>query len=139
RGGKGILQAAFRVKRGRIVKSEEIIEKYPPIEKPEKPETYRIPDHNLPWLEEAFKQLERKAAKLGVGKVGFESVGTEHEVQKDGTVDVWHIIKPLGEAPKLNGWRLAATLQHEDGGNVVRAVPGMQVPSKYRTAKAHCD
>jgi hypothetical protein len=44
-----------------------------------------------------------------------------------------------GEVPRFQGWRFVAALQHLDGENIVRGVPGEEVPSLYRTRGAYCD
>ena len=38
--------------------------------------------------------------------------------------DIFLIIEVTGEAPKINGWEFAATLQHTDGQTIFRRVPG---------------
>lgn len=46
-----------------------------------------------------------------------------------------------GELPRVNGWAMRATLQHEDGGNILRTVPGYDsdLPLQYRTAFPACE
>lgn len=43
------------------------------------------------------------------------------------------------DAPKYAGWTFAAALQHLDGENIVRAVPGETVPVTYRSRGPACD
>lgn len=43
------------------------------------------------------------------------------------------------EAPKYAGWTFAAALQHLDGENIVRAVPGETLPTMYRSRGPACD
>ena len=43
------------------------------------------------------------------------------------------------EAPKYAGWTFAATLQHLDGENIVRSVPGQAMPTAYRSRGPVCD
>jgi hypothetical protein len=47
----------------------------------------------------------------------------------------------IGALPRVNGWAMAATIQHEEGGNVLRTVPGFEknLPVKYRTADTSCE
>ena len=45
----------------------------------------------------------------------------------------------IGETPKYAGWTFLAALEHLDGENVVRAVPGHDVPVTYRTRGPVCD
>lgn len=44
-----------------------------------------------------------------------------------------------GETPRLNGWRFVATLQHLDGENIVRTLPGEEIPASYRNRGSVCD
>lgn len=46
-----------------------------------------------------------------------------------------------GSLPRVEGWAMAATIQHEDGGNILRAVPGVEepLPQVYRTATTFCE
>jgi hypothetical protein len=43
------------------------------------------------------------------------------------------------DSPKYNGWVFVAALQHLDGENVVRSLPGETVPETYRTRGPECD
>lgn len=43
------------------------------------------------------------------------------------------------EIPKFNGWTLLAVLEHLDGENIIRAVPGQVCPTEYRTRGPACD
>lgn len=45
----------------------------------------------------------------------------------------------VGETPRLNGWRFLATLQHLDGENIVRCLPGETIDASYRTRGSVCD
>lgn len=45
----------------------------------------------------------------------------------------------VGETPRLNGWRFLATLQHLDGENIVRCLPGEAIDASYRTRGSVCD
>ena len=44
-----------------------------------------------------------------------------------------------GDAPHYAGWTFLASLQHLDGENVVRAIPGLEVPEAFRTRGPVCD
>jgi hypothetical protein len=44
-----------------------------------------------------------------------------------------------GDAPHFEGWTFLAALQHLDGENIVRAVPGEDVPAMYRNRGPACD
>lgn len=45
-----------------------------------------------------------------------------------------------GELPQLSGWKFVASIDHEEGGNVLRAIPGGgAVPARYRDAESYCE
>lgn len=46
-----------------------------------------------------------------------------------------------GTLPRVNGWAMAATIQHSEGGNLLMTVPGFDtlLPMKYRTATTACE
>lgn len=92
---------------------------------------YEIPAANLPRFEKRIQKLIRVAEKLEVPPVSY-SIGPARAVQRtimdvpDGRVVKYtvHDVTVSGEAPKLNGWRFAATLQHTEEGLILRTVPG---------------
>lgn len=47
----------------------------------------------------------------------------------------------LGVSPKLEGgWEFQGTLEHKNGGmNLVKSIPGVELPLAYQTTKAFCD
>lgn len=40
---------------------------------------------------------------------------------------------------RFAGWTFAATIQHTENGNIVRNVPGAEVPASFRTASSACE
>lgn len=44
-----------------------------------------------------------------------------------------------GDSPNYGGWRFIAALQHLEGENIVRTLPGETVPEMYRTRGPACD
>jgi hypothetical protein len=131
--------------------------------------TYRVPEVNYPHLQEQIAKLQKRATKLGCGAIEMIEVGHEDwpgfwvtddatggdriVYRKPGT-DLprptgdyrrYFQIQVTGDRPKLNGWQFAATLDaiyDEDGkfvGNMLRVLPGFELPEIYRTADASCD
>ena len=123
---------------------------------PEMIEVFRVPGENLGELKSRMARLQKRAAKLNVGSVGFEEVGTEEWREGEninsgsttyykpgevmdvrvtvptGRVRIVHLIRVFGEAPKLAGWEFVAVVQHlrndsgEAIGNILRIVPGCE-------------
>jgi hypothetical protein len=52
----------------------------------------------------------------------------------------WRIpLTITGDAPHFAGWTFVAALTHLPEGNLIRGVPGQEVPFKYRDASPWCD
>lgn len=105
---------------------------------------YPIHELNMARFETAMRRLQRVARKLGCEPIRYWVVGEEYRKAEEEQADEnsYHrylIVEVEGEEPRLEGWRFMATLQHEPGGNIVRALPGVEVPAEYRTAPRKCD
>lgn len=107
--------------------------------------TFTIPAENLANLVARIEKISRRAVKLGAGAVGIE-VGAAEKVPVKNNVDIVtgyrtvHTVTVTGETPKLAGWTFAATLQHLDGTNIVRTVPGVNVDlTAYREVGPACE
>lgn len=103
--------------------------------------TFRVREHDVETLKEKVAKINRRANKLGVAPVAVEEVGREF---KEPILDeersrlvrpgFWIVeFKATGEAPKLPGWSLVARLEHDPViGTLVHAVPGRDVPKRFR-------
>lgn len=110
------------------------------------PGTFRIPEPNMPMLEEAFAKLAKKAIKLGMPVPTFEVsedkeivpfVNRKFDPPRD-EVRVYYTIQVAGIEPKIGGYTLIAALDHgSEHGNIVRGYA--EVPVQYYTAKGNCD
>jgi hypothetical protein len=108
-------------------------------------QTFRIPAANLGSLEEALVKLARRAVRLHVTAptwvVGPEQ--TEPVVDPvTGRVErhrVWREVTLTSQPVGLSGWTFVATLDHTtEAGVVVRAMPGIVLDARYRTADPDC-
>lgn len=112
---------------------------------------YRIPEGNMGKLAEKVEKMNRRAKRLGMAALILTETGEEF---KDFTVQderlpggcrkytVRYVLVTLtGTLPRVNGWQFVATIQHDDGGNIIRTVPGVkqQMPMFYRTLSTGCD
>lgn len=102
---------------------------------------FRVPASNVPNLMDKLEKLNRKAAKLGCSPIETTLVFGEDEIDvAEGTGVRYLYLDIVGETPSYNGWTFVATLQHAgEVGNVVRVVPGQELPTQYRTASKKCD
>lgn len=99
---------------------------------------YRVPQDNFWKLEERLKLLQKKAKKLKCGAINYEVKGEEFVQHADGTATCYMNVEISGEAPKLNGWRFVGTLQHTESGNLLRSLPGSEIPQDYREQAPFC-
>jgi len=121
---------------------------------------YRIPEANYQNLLKRIEKMNKRAAKLKMPalvltEVGESFVECKRQSANDpdgeydmrvGTKVVTFLVRIIhvtltGNCPRVNGWAMAATIQHEDGGNILRTVPGFEanLPVVYRTATTACD
>jgi hypothetical protein len=117
--------------------------------------TYRIPESNLEVLKERVAKLQRRAAKLNCGEISF-SIGQFEDIplylslegytetpnnRPSGQFRRYYSVEVSGQAPRINGWTLAGTIEHiGEAGNVLRMVPDTPaVPVEYRNASPACD
>jgi hypothetical protein len=102
--------------------------------------SYVIPDRNFGEFQFRIAKLAKRAARLGVGEITYSSEERSRTDAKTGRVYLSHAVTLTGAAPKLAGWTFVATLQHAgEAGNILRAVPGAEVPESFRTAAPNCD
>lgn len=97
-------------------------------------------------------RVNRRAAKLGVAGFTLEIVRTETEdvyrrdalggVMRDAPIGqrTWLFVALTGEAVKVAGWTIIASLEHDDEGNFVMSAPGYEGSlAEYRTVDQRCD
>ena len=118
--------------------------------------TYKIPAENIGKLQGQVTVLNKKVEKLRkkgheFALVGFEvdntpiiekiSYTTENGVRVNRD-QVYYTVTITGEEVIVAGWRFVATLQHEEGGTIIRSIPGTVAEgelARYRDAKPICD
>lgn len=103
--------------------------------------TYKINSANIATLKVKLDRLVKRANKLQANAISY-SVGNRIEVKEQTRVYTFYEVVVTGEAPKLNSWTLAASIEHvgEDNiGNIIRAVPGFTVPESFRSANGNCE
>ena len=129
------------------------------------PKSYRIPECNIPELEEKIEKLAKRATKLRLDPprlvVGeFEDVPLvvkklsrpRHPSRSRrwtrsttrSSEQHHYNVTLTGEAPTIPGWKLVAVIEEKnsgdtDLGNVLRVAPDMECPAEYRKAAPHCD
>jgi hypothetical protein len=133
------------------------------INEQSEPKVYQIPEENMPALNEKLAKLNKRAEKLGCEAIVLTVVGEKMvEVQdhrpEDEDYDEYNqgrryvaphthyekriLVTVSGAAPKLNGWAIAAVIEHTEGGNILRAVPPFASEAfgiQFRTSDPICE
>lgn len=101
---------------------------------------YLIPQENLARLREKLEKLNKKAKKLGVEPIRLEVLPEPVDEVNEETGEVSRSYRVLveGEAPSLNGWEFVATINHLEEANLLRAVPGKEIPRHFRDVPSWC-
>lgn len=103
---------------------------------------YNIPEQNLTALEKRLAALSRRTVKAGNVAVTCTRTGMfrDEPLATDSTKLVRTVeVEVTGDMPAYNGWHFMATLCRTEEGNVVRAIPGYEVPAQYRDGDHTCD
>ena len=119
---------------------------------------YSIPEENIENLEKKITRIRNKCAKYGC-EFKYERVG-EHFEEKtfyeydngifsefdggDRVVNEWkEMVKFIDVecdgVAKINGWKFAATLEYTEAGNIIEAVPGIEIPNRYYDCEPWCE
>lgn len=107
---------------------------------------FAIPAYRLDLLDAKLDGLNKRAARLGVSPLSYTRTGGEWcDFQIDPKTKKvkahWEVteIELLGGQIKLAGWTFCGTIEHLEGENILRAVPGETIPESYRTGSKMCD
>jgi len=102
--------------------------------------TYLVPDFKVEGFEKNLTKLVKAAIKCGCEPPTWQKVKTlslphpDRSKAKKGAVVEVTAITLRGTAPRLAGWEFSATLQHVGTETILRAVDGVNVPERFRTA-----
>lgn len=102
---------------------------------------YLIPAENMEALEKRFQSVEKKAQKYGC-EVKMFVRGTVYKsyTGKSGEVSTRKYYQVAAEGKvQIEGWKFLATLEHQNGGNIIRSFSDGEIPEKYRTCGPWCD
>lgn len=114
---------------------------------------FLIPSFNLDILSEKIVALNRRAKKLGCAEIVTKVLGVitkqEREVLPDQdeqgnhkfrtVTRTYYEVEVEGIAPKFADWEFMGTLEHTEAGNILRSLPGKELPETFRTGGAKCD
>lgn len=113
--------------------------------------TAKISAEAYPGLVKKFEAINKRAQKLGVPEITLKIVEEFDEVIRDpetdrpdeyGRTQKMYKVEVEGETPKLANWDFLATIEHAEGGNVIRAVPDADendIKQFYEARPHYCD
>lgn len=98
---------------------------------------FLIPEPNMERLTKKLTRIKNKCERYGLD-YSFSVLGEEFH-NEDGEIHKYFQIAVEGMAV-LNGWRFVATIEHKDGGNIIRQYDtAVEIPVKYRNAPPVCE
>lgn len=102
---------------------------------------YAIYEQNYQTLSQKLSRLNAKLARINVPAITIKVTGNHNEPHPEIENALIRYIDIEVEAatPSCNGWSFIATIVHTEEGNIVRAVPGYEVPVEYRDRPTWCD
>ena len=115
---------------------------------------YRIPGGNLASMNAKIEKLNKRARRLGMAPIVVAEIGEEFATHRKRIRDPFGgpsqvqevtvrfvMVTVIGQTPRIDGWDFAATVQHEEGGNLLRTCPGFDtlLPLQYRQADTQCE
>lgn len=111
-----------------------------------------VPEDNNAEFTKSVAALQKRAARLGceplvVTKFAVVDVVRTHSQQlSDYRVRRWNVVIPThmyavsGGMPKLpEAYELMGVAEFTPAGAIIKAVPGKEIPPKYREGRNHCD
>jgi hypothetical protein len=110
---------------------------------------YKIPKYKIEWLDGKIGQINKAAKKLGLQPIGYKvlrSFAEEHNPQGAGGLKEMREfmeIELFGESPKLKTpsgktYQFMSRIMHAEGGNILKNVPGVELPPEFRTVPPKC-
>jgi hypothetical protein len=89
---------------------------------------------DLGKLNDLIERYNRRSNKIGVKPLVFIVEKKTNKLNK-----LYFEVSFEGDPAKINGWEFLGTIQHTNNGNLLRAIPGKELPAQYRDIKPHCE
>lgn len=108
---------------------------------------FTIPAHNVDVLKGKLEKLNRRAVKLGCAPITFTELrDTQRTLERTLAcgktikfVQHYKVVEVVGDSPLVNGWHFVAKVEVTEAGILINAVPGEEVPHRYRDNQRQCE
>lgn len=108
---------------------------------------FTIPAHNVDVLKTKLEKLNRRAVKLGCQPIQFTEIRTfekklSRTLESGKTItymQTFAVVQVIGDSPIVNGWSFVAKVEVTEAGILINAVPGEEVPHRYRDNQSQCE
>jgi len=117
--------------------------------------TYSIPEFNLENLEKKLARIQKKAQKYGCDfsyvrtgdhyekRTITEQIGidtwTGQPITKKHDINVRYIDIDVSGTARVGNWQYVASLEYTTQGNIIHAVPDVEIPKRYYTCSPWCE
>lgn len=109
--------------------------------------------HVFPYLQQRIEKLNKRARKLKLPEIKLEVLDKfMKNIRVEDPYDPYekmvrqiemYKVKVHGDTPKIAGYKFIATIEHQDGGNIIRTVPGQEgdenIKDFYESKPHYCD
>lgn len=93
-----------------------------------------IPMKNISKLDELIGKYNKIAATLNKVPLTFS---VEPKIS-DSTGELYFDVTFSGDPLKIDGWEFVGTIDHLDDSNLLKSVPGKEIPEQYRNVSGTC-
>jgi hypothetical protein len=109
-------------------------------------QTFSFPSNNIGRLDAGLARINKRADKLGMPHITYVETGREIKKVASGDPDrPWVNIEYVtialeGEVPQIDGWKMLASLEYDEGVTIVNLFPSVEsIDPMYREREPFCD
>lgn len=96
--------------------------------------TVNVPVSGIAAFTKRMNKLNKIANKLGMSPLTWTRKGTA--IMERATYVQYDV---NGEMPQVAGWYFVGSIQHTESGNLLRLLPGVEIPIEFRATSNGCD
>lgn len=108
---------------------------------------FKIPVDNIEILKAKLEKLNRRAVKIGCPVIAYRELRDEERTltrtlacgKEIKFVQHYKVVEVTGNSPLVNGWIFVAKVEVTEAGILINAVPGEEIPHRYRDNQRQCE